>query len=70
MTATCQEKVPDGGGRGRPDRICGQPARWAVVTRERDGSLAFYTPRCDAHLEAAKRRHERLGLKYLVAQID
>jgi hypothetical protein len=64
----CEAKVPDGE-RGLAAHRCGQPAMWAVVTRKRDGSLVFYTPRCDAHLDALKRRHERLGARYLVARI-
>ena len=67
--AACQEKVPDDDASGLTGRGCGQPARWAVVTLRGDGSLAFYTPLCDAHLDALKRRHDRYGVKYLVAQI-
>jgi hypothetical protein len=65
--AACQERVQDHES-GLAGRGCGQPARWTVVTRKRDGSLAFYTPRCDTHLDTLKRRHDRLGLKYLVVE--
>ena len=64
----CQEKVQDDAS-GLTGRGCGQPARWAVVTLKGDGSLAFYTTRCDSHLDALKRRHDRYGVEYLVAQI-
>jgi hypothetical protein len=65
--AMCQEKVPANQS-GPTARGCGQPARWTVATLKRDGSLAFYTPRCDTHLDTLRRRHDRLGLRYLVVE--